>query len=77
MRSKLGKVNISWEIVALVFKPHVVIMQTCSVLHCKIRHKPLNKRGDTKTWAGTTVLSLWIYSAAIELLMLKQKFGQI
>ena len=51
MRSKLGKVNISWGIVALVLKHHVVIMQTCSVLHCKIRHKPLNKRGDTKTWA--------------------------
>ena len=51
MRLKLGKENISWGIVALVLKHHVVIMQTCSVLHCKIRHKPLNKRGDTKTWA--------------------------
>ena len=26
---------------------------------------------------GTPVLSLWYYSAPIELLMLKQKFGQI
>ena len=58
MRSKLGKDNISWGIVTLVLKHHVVIMQTCSVLHCKIRHKPLIKERRYQNM-GTTVLSLW------------------